>query len=424
VTGACRGQHQPGHRSRGWAVPRPGETIIGTNSGSIPGEGREPGRGRGARRRPSSLIGWCWERRGGQNCSRDARCGCRLRRVRVVPDAPTGRDHHARRRREYDCGDSRGEQLLSMSRSSDRLPARGHLRGAAGDPIEATLSRFAERGSPVPQRCSTPLRRVKCRPSSSSCPIVLVVNVHEFRATFGVAVDDCLTAESCRMRNPPLQRITARDARCRGVAIWQDGSPVRISGHPVSAVDSTGAGDCFVGYLAAGLGRAFPRAARTRANRAAAIGVTRHGALYLDSICEGGRFRGGDLQGIAGRAEHAFLWWAPLLTSIDTAVHRFPPIQRFPLSDPAMLETPSHVKAPLLLFKIKAGAPLGMRSSVLRDLSVETVVIGGNRWTAVWMPLARWPPRRPEGRERFQSPKRSRLRPSYSPCPIPHETPA
>ncbi len=53
----------------------------------------------------------------------------------------------------------------------------------------------------------------------------------------------------------------------------------RIPGHPVDVVDTTGAGDCFVGVLAASLATGLSlEAALHRANRAAAISVTRQGA--------------------------------------------------------------------------------------------------------------------------------------------------
>jgi ribokinase len=59
----------------------------------------------------------------------------------------------------------------------------------------------------------------------------------------------------------------------------RDGSVIVTEGRKVDAVDTTGAGDCFVGYLAAGLasGRALT-AAIERANSAAALSVQRTGA--------------------------------------------------------------------------------------------------------------------------------------------------
>ena len=53
----------------------------------------------------------------------------------------------------------------------------------------------------------------------------------------------------------------------------------RIEGINVNAVDTTGAGDCFVGALAAGLSEGMPlEAALKRANIAASLSVTRPGA--------------------------------------------------------------------------------------------------------------------------------------------------
>lgn len=63
-------------------------------------------------------------------------------------------------------------------------------------------------------------------------------------------------------------------------AMWRQGDvSLDQPGFAVDAVDSTGAGDCFAGYLVAGLDAgASPEAALQRATAAAAISVTRPGA--------------------------------------------------------------------------------------------------------------------------------------------------
>lgn len=64
-----------------------------------------------------------------------------------------------------------------------------------------------------------------------------------------------------------------------GVMVVSHGDVRRFDGHPVDAVDTTGAGDCFVGYLAARLGTGEVLAeAIVLANAAAALSVTREGA--------------------------------------------------------------------------------------------------------------------------------------------------
>lgn len=64
-----------------------------------------------------------------------------------------------------------------------------------------------------------------------------------------------------------------------GVLTTAAGASTRTPGIAVEAVDTTGAGDCFAGYLAAGLSAGLTLAASVeRANRAAALSTTRAGA--------------------------------------------------------------------------------------------------------------------------------------------------
>ncbi|ARE40616.1 Ribokinase [Rhodovulum sp. P5] len=62
-------------------------------------------------------------------------------------------------------------------------------------------------------------------------------------------------------------------------ACWRfDGGEVRVPAFPVQAVDTTGAGDCFIGSVAAALDRGLDRAGALRfASAAAALQVTRLG---------------------------------------------------------------------------------------------------------------------------------------------------
>lgn len=64
-----------------------------------------------------------------------------------------------------------------------------------------------------------------------------------------------------------------------GCAVYDGGEALRLPGMAVEAVDTTGAGDCFNGVLAAALaGRASLREAARRANTAAGMSVTADGA--------------------------------------------------------------------------------------------------------------------------------------------------
>ena len=58
----------------------------------------------------------------------------------------------------------------------------------------------------------------------------------------------------------------------------RSGDTFKVPGHKVDAVDTTGAGDTFAGYLAAGLAEGTaPQQAMELAGRAAALKVTRKG---------------------------------------------------------------------------------------------------------------------------------------------------
>ena len=63
-----------------------------------------------------------------------------------------------------------------------------------------------------------------------------------------------------------------------GARYYHRGVASEFPAHKVQAVDTTGAGDTFTGYVLAGMDRGMPMAqAITQANRAAALMVTRHG---------------------------------------------------------------------------------------------------------------------------------------------------
>ena len=86
-------------------------------------------------------------------------------------------------------------------------------------------------------------------------------------------------AEAARALHGRLGQIICATLGKRGAVALMDGETVVVPGRAVKAVDTTGAGDCFVGTLAAqlALGRTI-RDALGYANAAAAISVQRMGA--------------------------------------------------------------------------------------------------------------------------------------------------
>jgi ribokinase len=112
---------------------------------------------------------------------------------------------------------------------------------------------------------------------------ILVPNETELAALAGVAVtesspDDVIAAAARRLAASPNQKIVVTLGP-RGALAVAGAETLRVPGRPVAPVDTTGAGDCFVGTLAAALarGQAFADSLAT-ANAAASLSVQREGA--------------------------------------------------------------------------------------------------------------------------------------------------
>lgn len=110
---------------------------------------------------------------------------------------------------------------------------------------------------------------------------VVVVNQHEAAQLLGEPVasrPDRALDQAARLRRPDQTIIVTLGSA--GLVACDAGGQHTIAGRKVDAIDTTGAGDCFLGVLAAGLaeGRAL-HDALLRANRAAAISVTRMGTV-------------------------------------------------------------------------------------------------------------------------------------------------
>lgn len=80
----------------------------------------------------------------------------------------------------------------------------------------------------------------------------------------------------------------------KGATWFGEGEPVHVPAHPVTPVDTTGAGDTFTGYVLAGLDRGMPMVqAMELASKAAALMVTRHGtADVIPDLAEVRAFSG------------------------------------------------------------------------------------------------------------------------------------
>jgi ribokinase len=263
--------------------PSPGETIVGTHLRIHPG-------GKGANQAvaavragaAASLIGCVGDDLAGQELLAGIReAGVECGSVRVDPDAPTGRGIITIAAGENTIVVIPGANLRLGVDQAERIEfAAGDICVAQLEtPVEATIAAFQRARKAGAKTLFNPAPASQVPVELLELSDILVVNVHEFVATFGMPVeragDGLPGMVAARFRGSLLTTLGAD-----GVVIWEGGSRLAIPAHKVTAVDPTGAGDCFVGYLAAGLVSGLPLvAAARRANRAAAIGVTRHGAL-------------------------------------------------------------------------------------------------------------------------------------------------
>jgi ribokinase len=112
---------------------------------------------------------------------------------------------------------------------------------------------------------------------------ILILNESELgwltKTELGESDDHAKFIEAARSLQTGKDRIICVTLGKRGVVALIDGEPLVIAGRTVSAVDTTGAGDCFVGAVAAQLagGRSIGDAL-SYANVAASISVQRMGA--------------------------------------------------------------------------------------------------------------------------------------------------
>jgi len=108
----------------------------------------------------------------------------------------------------------------------------------------------------------------------SSCYLI-VVNEDEARAL----AEWLGCGASARQLANKLNTGVLRTLGSKGAEAFMHGREVKISARPVNAVDTTAAGDCFVGVLASALDRGLSlEAAMQRASTAAAIACSRFGS--------------------------------------------------------------------------------------------------------------------------------------------------
>ncbi|MDA0792009.1 MAG: ribokinase, partial [Proteobacteria bacterium] len=143
-------------------------------------------------------------------------------------------------------------------------------------PVDATLAAFRAARQAGARTILNPSPVAPMPPGLLDNTDVLVVNEHEFEMIFETPLMPVLSGAAVPESFSGVLVVTLGSD---GVLAVSGDERIRSAGRPVEVVDSTGAGDCFVGYLAAALHEdASLRDAVELANLAASVSVTRPGA--------------------------------------------------------------------------------------------------------------------------------------------------
>lgn len=267
------------------AHPRGGETVLGGDLAQFPG-GKGANQAVAARRAgaQTALIGAVGDDAFGAGM-RDflGREGIDCRGLRVDDTMPTGIALIA-----VAAG---GENTIIVSPGANGGLAADDaeaLEAQAGDLVIAQFEvpdAFITAGFVRARACGArtllnpaPMRPIQ--PELLGLTDILVLNETELEAASGtgaLASDGAILAAAQALAKDGRVVIVTLGARgCLAIA---GAETIQVPGERVTALDTTGAGDCFVGYLAAGLAGGIHHVdALSRANRAAAISVTRAGA--------------------------------------------------------------------------------------------------------------------------------------------------
>lgn len=269
-------------------IPRPGETIGGTNYQEFPG-----GKG-GNQAVAAARMGVATSLIGAIGCDGFGRAmrdfldgeGIDLTMLAECPAHPTGI--------ALITVDAAAENAIVVAPGANHQVSAAQLDGfafAAGDclvsqfevPLPAISLAFARARSAGAITILNPAPMLDMPAELLGLTDYLVLNEHELASI--AATGPLADLDSCRAAMAGLRGSVGSDLAII-VTLGGDGclaatqqGEIRVAGERVAAVDTTGAGDCFVGVLAAGLveGLALPMA-MARANRAAALSVTRAGA--------------------------------------------------------------------------------------------------------------------------------------------------
>jgi ribokinase len=268
-------------------IPRPGETLLGGVFRTFPG-------GKGANQAVASarlgahvtMIGCIGSDTFGQEMRKTlASEGIATEHILVHPQEATGV--------ALIQVDTQGHNSIAVASG-----ANFRLTGSDVEKAMQTIGRFDALVMPLETQLETVYTAAKIASGRGAIVIlnpapaqvltrellelvdVLLPNEHEIALMSGVPVH---SVADVSLAVPMLLRLGAKKVvvtmGAQGAVLFDEGQELRIPACRVQAVDSTAAGDCFVGALAVGLceGKSL-LAAGEFASAAAALSVTREGA--------------------------------------------------------------------------------------------------------------------------------------------------
>jgi ribokinase len=267
-------------------LPRPGETIMALDVRRFPG-------GKGANQAVASarwgaqtaMIGAVGRDEAGEELLEHLSfAGVDTSGIQRLADAPTGTAHinvsaTGENMIVVVSGANRAvspEQIISHELQTHRV-----VLAQLETPVEAIAALFAEaEGATKILNAAPALDEAK-----GLFPLadILVVNQSELGRYAGERHSDVATTARNLISRPDQTVIVTLGAR--GAMAVDAHEAISVKGHPVDVVDTTGAGDCFCGILAACLdeGLGLPEAL-LRANRAAAVSTCRPGAAVSATL--------------------------------------------------------------------------------------------------------------------------------------------
>lgn len=274
------------HVARVTVLPRPGETVASRNLAQFPG-------GKGANQAVAAarlgaqvrLLGAV-----GQDGAGDfmldflTHGGVDIGGVRREPAAPTGQ--------AFITVDDAARNMIVVAAGANALFGADAASAADLSATGVILTQFEATLAAIETLFTRPeaagaLKILNTAPAlSDGAPLLaladmLILNETELASFAGLGAEPAdpeAAIAAARSLARPGQTVLATLGAAGAVAVRGD-EVFRVGGLRQQAVDTTGAGDCFCGALAAGLDRGMPLpAAMAFANAAAALSVTRAGA--------------------------------------------------------------------------------------------------------------------------------------------------